>query len=179
MQTKTHAGQKALCTRQYIVFIARDEPQGHQLRDITGAEMAMRDPPHGLNIPQAAWPAFDVGLEVVIDVIKTPMARRLFLQLGAIKLCAGPQLVGSGGLAHGLAQPIVSAQGARLHQTGDDGDVDASDVGALRNGADAVADVETAVPQPHDELLDGLLHRRLRPGLLINEHQQIDVGVGR
>ena len=71
----------------------------------------------------------------------------LLLALGGKELLARPDLGGMGHVAHALEEFIVAMQQPRFHQVGRDGDIVFTLAHAILEGAHAVADLETHVPQ--------------------------------
>ena len=151
------------------------------LHSFACAEVAPRDPGHGLDVAKPARACLDVGLQAVARVPVAEMPPPLLLLLGAKELAGPPHPGRRDRFPHLLEQRPRAGEMARLHQIGDHGEVAAGFLGALPDAADRVADFDPEVPGKGDEGLDTGVRapppeRRCPPRA--HEHQQVDVRAG-
>ena len=139
------------------------------------AEVALGHPGDGVNVAQAAGAFLDVGLQLVGGVVKLGVARLLLGLLAGEELGHRPQDVGRQCRLQLSRQDLVAAEGARLQQGGDDGDVFTGFVDALVERAHALADLQANVPAEGGEPLK----RAAVPlqGVPLVQQHDVDVGV--
>ena len=176
VQPEAHLPEKGLARLELAQFIAGEEAVGDQLVESVGAEVALRHPADGLNVAQAPGARFDVGLEVVRGVEVAVMALGLFLDLGFEEVLRGPEAVGRQRAAHAGEQRFRARQQARLEQGGRDADIGHALALAVVDGAHAVANLETDIPEKRQKFFDV----RLPIGgvALRQQHHDVDIRTG-
>src|SRR5690606_16558703 len=176
VQGKAHLPEEGAAAGQDAVFGLVEKAPVNQLPQVAGAEMAQRHPADGLDVPQSAGRALDVGLEVVFGVIELGMAGLLLGPLGAEELGAGPHVLLVQSLDHLLAQLFLPDQDTGLHQVGDDGDIRAGLVLAFADTAYTVTDFQADIPEQGKEAADCLVIL-LAAAALTQRDEQVDVRV--
>lgn len=176
VQGVAHLPQELLGRGQQGVFALHQKTFAGQGPQVQGAVLATGDPQNGLDIPQPAGRALDVGFQVVFGVVVFVMPGFLLGALGQEELLARPHMRGAGDFQHALAQTLGAADGAAFHQVGDHGQVGAGLFGAFSHRTHALADFQADIPQQRQKTLDGVT-KDLMVGA-VQQDQQVDIGVG-
>ncbi len=123
MQREADAPEKGLTFVKLVAFRFGEEAEPHHFIQRGGAEVAPRHPLQRMDIAQAAWAAFDVGLKIIAGAVIALMARLLLFDFGGVKGRRRPEAVAEDILLHLQKQGDVAGQHARLDKVGGDGQV--------------------------------------------------------
>ena len=147
-----------------------------QFVERAGAEVALGHPGDGLDVAQAAGAGLHVGLEVVGGVVGLGVALLLLGDLG-FEVRLAPARCDPADTASRMSaeQLRIAGQQARFEQRGHHADVGGAFLGALGDGAHAVADFEIDVPQERDQAFDHAAAGVVGRGR--HQDQDVDVGV--
>ena len=178
VQAPADPRNEALGIVQRDEFTRREEALAQKILELRGAVVALRDPADELQIAQASWTAFHVGLEVVLRVVVATIAASLLLALGSEEVCGRPHLVCCYGFVHGKAKALGPHDRARLHQIGDNREVGLGFLRALFRRSHGMADFEAEVPQAGDEARYCELELGFLGDGAVEQHENVDIGVG-
>src|SRR5690554_1444053 len=176
LQTETQAPQEGFAFVQNLVFFFGQDAEAGEVRHALQAEVALGNPADGLDVPQGAWGAFYVGLQVVLGVAVFLVALLLFFPLGDKVGLVGADFVGIGLFAQGLPQAVGPGDGTGLQQVGKDRDIFPGGSDGFIHAAHAVADIEFQVPQQGNKGAQIVLP--FGRHAFAGENQQVDIGVG-
>ena len=164
VQAEAHLPQEGLRLLEPAQLRRGEEAVRDQLVERVGAEVPLRHPADGLDVAQAARAGLDVGLEVVGGVVGLQVALGLLAHLGLEELLRPARRAPGASAARMLREQRGAAgEQARLEQRRHDADIGGALLGALLDGAHAVADFEPDVPEEGDQPLD-LRRCRRHPG---------------
>ena len=175
MQTVAHPPQVAFAVDQPIAFLLGNHAEVLQYLRVARTELAFTDPHGRLQIAQTSRRRFQIGFEIVIDVVEATMAVDLLVAFGFEKLFRRPQ----SWICHDLVEfpdQLGDGAGAVCEQAAfecrrRDGNVFLSFGFAIFDGSYAVPDIQVEIEQQPHERLD-LIPVSLR---VVGQDQKVDV----
>ncbi len=112
MQGKADAPEKRLTLVKLDALGFGKKAEPYHFIQRGGAEVAARHPLQRMDIAQAAWAAFNIGLKVVAGAVITLVARLLLFDLGSVKGRRRPEAFAEDILLHLQKQGDVTGQHA-------------------------------------------------------------------
>ena len=116
--------------------------------------MPVGNPGNHLYVAQPARAFLDVGLQIVGSVMEFLVTAALFFAFYLEKITAVPDFGRVGALLHALVKLRRACQQARFHDVGDHGDVGQRLFNAVIDGAHAVTDFKTNIPEKSQQTGD-------------------------
>ena len=90
VQSVSNPPKKAHAVPEPSSLNVRQHLQSNQFFDVCGSKLSIADPKRGVDIAQASGGGFNVGFQVVVDIVVVTMARHLFVPFGDEKIFNRP-----------------------------------------------------------------------------------------
>ena len=167
--------EEILAAAKHVVFVAIEHAAGDQFLGLADAIDVFGDPEQRVQIPQAAFAIFDVGLDEIARLTGAAMPLFALRQLGGDEICRGSlhhfffETRVKFGVELGVAKQIT-----RFQQRGTNGHIGFGLADALADRTRRVTDLLAHIPQAIEQRLGDRFSPR---GLLVGQDkEQIDVG---
>ena len=175
VQRVANAPEKLLAVHDGGGFGLGQKAVFREFPQLAPAEMAARQPADELQVAQPPGGAFDIGFEAVFRIRVLRVTLFLLLELGAEKILRRPHLPRVDARVHRRDEFAVAQEQPRLDQAGQHGDIARGLGHAFGHAANAVADLQTQIPEQGQKTLQATGVARVGAAL---QNQQIDVRVG-
>ncbi len=123
MQRKANSPQHMLALIQFVALGFGEKTETYHFAQGCRAEVASSHPLQGMDIPQAAGAAFNIGFEVITGAVVALMALLLFSDFGSEKTLRRPETLRKNVLMEFEKQRHVAGQQPRFNQIGGDSQI--------------------------------------------------------